>query len=581
MTQLTDTPYHNYRPHTDGETIVWYTSNAPPSQTGIWRWTPDRGAERIVEVGFQPSVSGEAIAYVGWDGQDNEIFVYFRGRSYQISDNPFVDYEPEIDGDRAVWHARLPNEKYQVFRAVIEGLGGDPVGACCTGFECQIMTEAECAAQQGLFLGPESLCDDNPCPVGPAETWFTYQHDSRRSGHTDAVVAEERNLLWRLVTGEYGGDVSPVIGPDGTVYVEDFRNFSAVTPEGALRWYVQAMNGVYAPPVIRADGDFFMRLDGFGKFDHTDASRICTAPLGDHAAMDAAGNVYAVSEGFDEFRWSVRKADPACGEMWRYGGEGQDVPTAATAIGPDGGIVVTLADGLMKLNPDTGEESWRISFEEYEGRVGDAVIGPEGAIYNTIGGLVCPGEQVCNVEIGMCPDGVNECRPSALVATDADGSLRWKLNFADTRLEVSDMSPAVGGDGVVYVPGQVGLATPKDAVLVAASRSTPTNTWHSRPRWPAGARACSSMTRPWPSPASPRSRARSSRISSPRPSRTPTQARWPSWPGSITSRASMSLPPTPTRARPSCSAERFSRATSSAAIIPLLTSSASNWRRRA
>ncbi len=45
-----------------------------------------------------------------------------------------------------------------------------PTGACC--FEdgtCIFVTEGDCVAQQGSWLGPDTDCDPNPCPIVPVE----------------------------------------------------------------------------------------------------------------------------------------------------------------------------------------------------------------------------------------------------------------------------------------------------------------------------------------------------------------------------------------------------------------------------
>ena len=42
-----------------------------------------------------------------------------------------------------------------------------PEGACCTGFSCQVLTEADCTALEGAYGGDDTDCDPNPCdPAG-------------------------------------------------------------------------------------------------------------------------------------------------------------------------------------------------------------------------------------------------------------------------------------------------------------------------------------------------------------------------------------------------------------------------------
>jgi hypothetical protein len=38
-----------------------------------------------------------------------------------------------------------------------------PTGACCIGYDCFIYTEEECIGMQGEWLGPDTVCEPNPC----------------------------------------------------------------------------------------------------------------------------------------------------------------------------------------------------------------------------------------------------------------------------------------------------------------------------------------------------------------------------------------------------------------------------------
>ncbi|MDM7915272.1 MAG: hypothetical protein ACE15D_13645 [Candidatus Eisenbacteria bacterium] len=40
-----------------------------------------------------------------------------------------------------------------------------PIGACCLGEDCQVMTEGGCWMAEGDFQGPDTDCDPNPCIV--------------------------------------------------------------------------------------------------------------------------------------------------------------------------------------------------------------------------------------------------------------------------------------------------------------------------------------------------------------------------------------------------------------------------------
>ena len=43
------------------------------------------------------------------------------------------------------------------------GGGGDPTGACCQDYSCSILTEAECTAALGAYIGDGTTCETNTC----------------------------------------------------------------------------------------------------------------------------------------------------------------------------------------------------------------------------------------------------------------------------------------------------------------------------------------------------------------------------------------------------------------------------------
>jgi len=335
-------------------------------------------------------------------------------------------------------------------------------GACCVGPECHFIREQECIDLNGQFQGPDVQCEPDTCGAGPADTWHTFQHDARRSGQSDAIVPDSPVLLWQLLIGEDPSVVAPTVGPDGVIYVSAAQRFGAVEPDGDLRWYVNM--DVRAEPLIRADGLFFVNQS---KYDPDGPTQVCSGAPGGGitAALDPSGNVYGFAQGFESYPWSVRKAGPGCDEIWRYGGEG-DIPVSPPAIGPDGGVYVTKSDAFLKLNGDDGSEEWVVDTPLPPG---DIAVGPDGTVYQTFPALTCPRGEVCDVETGLCPDGINECWPSELLATDPDGNENWRLEFGDTVFEAGLVSPAVAGEGTIYAVGEYEHVDPHDAAVVAVS----------------------------------------------------------------------------------------------------------------
>ncbi len=51
----------------------------------------------------------------------------------------------------------------------VEFYGGRPTGACCLGFACEVLSQAECLAQGGEYQADGAGCDPNPCITCPGD----------------------------------------------------------------------------------------------------------------------------------------------------------------------------------------------------------------------------------------------------------------------------------------------------------------------------------------------------------------------------------------------------------------------------
>jgi hypothetical protein len=51
----------------------------------------------------------------------------------------------------------------------VEFYGGRPAGACCLGFACEVLSQAECLAQGGEYQADDAGCDPNPCITCPGD----------------------------------------------------------------------------------------------------------------------------------------------------------------------------------------------------------------------------------------------------------------------------------------------------------------------------------------------------------------------------------------------------------------------------
>jgi len=92
----------------------------------------------------------------------------------------------------------------------------------------------------------------------------TFHGNYQRTGRFPAPGPVRPGLLWKF---QAGGSIpaSPVIGPDGTVYLAsaDSRLY-ALTPDGSTKWEFQAEESVFATPSVDAQGRiYFGDLDGW------------------------------------------------------------------------------------------------------------------------------------------------------------------------------------------------------------------------------------------------------------------------------------------------------------------------------
>jgi outer membrane protein assembly factor BamB len=94
-----------------------------------------------------------------------------------------------------------------------------------------------------------------------ASSWDQYRGNARRTAAAPWRSAVQPEILWRLDLGPMV-DASPVVGPDGTIYVAGAKTpvwptdqLVAVDPGGAIRWQT-ILDGyqLRATPVVRRDG---------------------------------------------------------------------------------------------------------------------------------------------------------------------------------------------------------------------------------------------------------------------------------------------------------------------------------------
>jgi outer membrane protein assembly factor BamB len=190
---------------------------------------------------------------------------------------------------------------------------------------------------------------------------------------------------------------SPVIGPDGTIYVtgEDGYNcyLYAVAPEGSLKWKVfisGADTELHATPAVGSDGTIYV------------AAR------------------YSSSEAY------IYAFNPDGTLKWKYLVSDSFPSGTAVTIGPDGTIYVPSSGGMYALNPD-GTLKWKYSTSN---TVYTAAVDSNGNVY-----------------FG-CYDGY-------FYALKPDGTLKWKYDVSTVGEYIWE-APVIGPDGTIYAPDNGG-----------------------------------------------------------------------------------------------------------------------------
>ncbi|MCA9253217.1 MAG: PQQ-binding-like beta-propeller repeat protein [Phycisphaerales bacterium] len=427
FTQITNNGYSDVRPETDGKTVVWYAESAVNQSAEIWKWR--QGSEPTAVTSnlvwdVQPDVSGDAIVYSRDDGNDYEIILNVFGLEFQITDNGVNDLEPAIDGNRIVWQSG-GNIRY----AVISGLDTIvPVGACCVGSACSVISEADCALSNGQYLGDGVPCEVDACGAGPSENWPMFQHDAQRTGRTDTVVPNPPHRVWSVRKGSDAGSTepidSPIIGANNSILVpDDGPSNLAFDGNHKLLWR-KTNHFVRDPGLARSDGNFFViSNDKLRKVDGLTGSDLCTfsANQSVNAVMDQEGNVYTYTSTADR----VFKIAPDCSEVW-FASIG-DTVRSPIALGTNGSVYVNTDFSIINLDGTTGSELWTIPTPQ---KSRSPVIGPDDSVYFTV-------------------------EPNHVWAYDADGNELWTHTFANPDLEVAEQNtslPAIGSDGTLYVP---------------------------------------------------------------------------------------------------------------------------------
>ena len=253
--------------------------------------------------------------------------------------------------------------------------------------------------------------------AGLAESaWPCKGHDSRRTGRSPYIGAQNDHLKWTCTTHGSIFKSSPAIGIDGTIYIGSYKAFCAINKDGSLKWQYVTKDWIHSSPAIGDDGTIY---------------------------VGSLENVYAFY--------------PNGTLKWKYQALGW--VDSSPAIGIDGTIYIGSADSYNALNPD-GSLKW--SYKIGGGKESSPAIGDDDTIYagNGNGNIYAfysngnlkwiypTGKGIeSSPAIGIYGTVYVGNNDGKIYAINPDGSLKWIYQTGN----MVHSSPAIGDDGTIYI----------------------------------------------------------------------------------------------------------------------------------
>ena len=265
----------------------------------------------------------------------------------------------------------------------------------------------------------------------------------------------ENTLKWSFETG--GQVSSPVIGPDGSIYVGTTdSSVYAISRDGEKRWIAKTGGAVWCTPAVDLEGTVYVtcsdgKLYAFGK----DGKTRWTASPAEVASPPTIGPDGLIHVGANNGRlYTLGKDEKQRGYCKVISGE----ISAPAAIGLDGTFYVSSSDGLVYAFNKERRPVWSCKVGPTPGV---PVVGADGTIYVSCGDLylyaVKNGKKEWRFKTDSAPGQPALGADGTIYVGSDDGYLyaipkdggkeRWKAKAGGA----IKFAPAVGADGTIYV----------------------------------------------------------------------------------------------------------------------------------
>ncbi|MEE9614187.1 MAG: PQQ-binding-like beta-propeller repeat protein [Thermodesulfobacteriota bacterium] len=278
--------------------------------------------------------------------------------------------------------------------------------------------------------------------------WLNFHADPQHTGRSGEAGVESPSIKWRFDKVPLMNDNSPVVGPDGTVYVLKGRGYGgeavyALNPDGTERWNFDVPGINFTQPALSGDGALYtlatrrsgkeaeggllFSIDASGELNwERELSPYAADLWTPHVVVDSKGSVYA---GAADLLYAM---NPDGTKRWSYKfviGKKAGSPEYSTGptLSPDEKTAYyfkRMGGGVMAFDAATGRVKWH-DRTPYSADMSVLTVGPDGTIY------------------------VPDADGPALHALNPDGSRKWKAEFPDKKLY--NTNATIGTDGTVYV----------------------------------------------------------------------------------------------------------------------------------